>query len=108
MSLEALESLVQKELLSKRASLLSRCMDHINALSRLDNLPGTPHWQTFLEQSHDTLVSQIQSQEPHPVADALTHAASDIETLRGKASDFAKAIRAWPEICKAAGEFELS
>jgi hypothetical protein len=106
MSLEALESLVQRELLSKGSSLLSRCMDHIDALSRLDNLPGTPHWQTFLEQSRDTLVSQIQSQEPHPVADALTHAASDIETLRGKASDFAKAIRSWPEICKAAGDFE--
>ena len=60
------KSIVQGELLSKRASLLARCMDHLDALPRLDNLPGTPTWQAFLEQSRDNLVSQIQSQEPHP------------------------------------------
>jgi hypothetical protein len=108
MSLEALESIVQRELLSKRASLLARCMDHLDAISGLDGLPGTPRWQTFLEQSRDDLVGQIQSQEPHPVADALAHAKSDIETLRRKGSDFAKAMKAWPEICKAASKFELS
>ena len=107
MSLEALESIVQRELLSKRASLLDRCMDHLDAISGLDDLPGTPRWQTFLEQSRDNLVSQIQSQEPHPVADALAHAKSDIETLRRRGSDFAKAMKAWPEICKAASKFEL-
>ena len=107
MRLEVLEGLVQRELLSKRASLISRCVDHLGALPKLDNLPGTPHWQSFLEQSRDNLVNQIQSQEPHPVADALAHAKSDIETLRRKGSDFAKAMKAWPEICKAASEFEL-
>ena len=107
MSLEALESIVQRELLSKRANLLARCMDHLDAISGLDDLPGTPRWQTFLEQSRDNLVGQIQSQEPHPVADALAHAKSDIETLRSKGLGFAKAMKAWPEICKAASEFEL-
>jgi len=82
-------------------------MDHLDALPRLDDLPGTRKWQDFLEQSRDNLVSQIQSQEPHPVADALKHAKSDFETLRRRGSDFAKAIKAWPEICKAAEEFEL-
>ena len=43
MTLEALEGIVKRELLSKRASLLSRCMDHLDALPRLDNLPGTPN-----------------------------------------------------------------
>jgi hypothetical protein len=107
MSLEALEGLVQKELISKRVSRLCLCLDHLDALPRLDNLPGTPHWRSFLEQSRDNLVNQIQSEEPHPVASALAHAKSDIETLRRKGSDFAAAIRAWPEICKAAGAFEL-
>ena len=107
MSLEALEEIVQGELLSKRASLLSRCMDHLGALPRLENLPGTLKWQAFLEESRDNLVSQIQSSEPHPVADALAHATSDIETLRRIGFDFAAAMKAWPEICQAAREFEL-
>ena len=107
MSPQVLEDIVQKQLLSKRASLLSRCVNHLDAIPRLGNLPGTPQWQNFLEQSRDNLVNQIQSQEPHPVADALKHAKSDFETLRRRGSDFAKAIKAWPEICKAAEEFEL-
>ena len=103
----ALEGIVTEEMLNKQARLLAHCINHLDALPRLGNLPGTPRWQTFLEQSRDNLVSQIQSQEPHPVADALAHAKSDIETLRRKGSDFAKAIKAWPEICKAASKFEL-
>ncbi len=82
-------------------------MDHLDALPRLDNLPGTTHWQTFLEQSRDNLVVQIQSQDPHPVADALTREASDLETLRQRGFDFAEAIKAWPEICQAARTFEF-
>jgi hypothetical protein len=82
-------------------------MDHLDDLSRLDDLPGTNHWQTFLEQSRDSLVGQIQSQDPYPVADALTRGASDLETLRRRGFDFAEAIKAWPEICQAARTFEL-
>jgi hypothetical protein len=107
MAPEALEGIVQRALLGNRASLLSRCMDHLNALTTLGDLPGTPHWKDFLERSRDNLLNQIQSEEPHPVADAMTHATFDIETLRKKGSDFAEAMRAWPEICKAAETFEL-
>ncbi len=107
MTEDALEGIVKEEMLNKQASLLAHCMDHLDLLPRLDNLPGTTTLERFLEQSRDNLVRQIQSQEPHPVADALTHAKSDFETLRRKGSDFAKAIKAWPEICKAAGAFEL-
>ncbi len=107
MTEDALEDLVRKELLHGRASLLARCMDHLDALSRVENLPGTISWQTFLEQSRDNLVDQIQSQEPHPVADALTRATSDLETLRRRGLDFAGAMKAWPEICQVAREFEL-
>jgi hypothetical protein len=107
MTEDALEDLVRKELLYGRASLLARCMDHLDALSRLEKLPGTISWQTFLEQSRDNLVSQIQSQEPHPVADALTRATSDLETLRRRGLDFGEAMKAWPEICQAARDFEL-
>jgi hypothetical protein len=107
MTENALEGIVQGELLSRRASLLARCMNHLDALPGLDNLPGTTHWQTFLEQSRDNLVVQIQSQDPHPVADALTREASDLETLRRRGVDFAEAIKAWPEICQAARTFEF-
>ena len=107
MTKDSLEGLVQQELLSRRAGLLARCMDHLDALSRLDDLPGTNHWQTFLEQSRDSLVGQIQSQDPHPVAVALTREASDLETLRRSGFDFAEAIKIWPEICQAARTFEF-
>ncbi|MDA9941384.1 hypothetical protein N9C62_02125 [Luminiphilus sp.] len=107
MTAEALEQVVQSELLSKRARLLALCMENLDALPRLDHLPGAPAWTTFLEQSRDNLVSQIQSQETHPVADALMHAASNMETLRQVGSDFAEAIKAWPAICDAAAALEL-
>ena len=108
MTEDALEGIVKKEILNKQAHLLAHCMDYLNALPRFDNLPSTTKWQAFLEESRDNLVRQIQSQEPHPVADALTHAESDFGTLRLRGLDFAKAIKAWPEICETAKAFELS
>ena len=103
----ALEDLVRKELLHGRASLLARCMDHLDALSRLEDLPGKRSWQTFLEQSRDNLVDQIQSHEPHPVADALARVTYDLETLQRRGLGFSEAMKAWPAICQAAREFEL-
>ena len=82
-------------------------MDHLDALPGLDNLPGTTHWQTFLEQSRDNLVVQIQSQDPHPVSDAVARSTSDLESLRRRVFDFAEGIKAWPEICQAARTFEF-
>jgi len=107
METEALERLVQSELLSKRASLLALCMESLNALPRLSAHPGTPDWSTFLEQSRDHLLSQIQSSEPRPVAEALKHASSDMETLRQIGADFAEAIKAWPTICDAAAALQM-
>lgn len=107
METEALERLVQSELLSKRTSLLALCIENIDTLPRLDNLPGAPAWSTFLEQSRDNLLSQIQSSEPRPVAEALKHASSDMETLRQIGADFAEAIKAWPTICDAAAELQM-
>jgi PAS domain-containing protein len=107
METEALERLVQSELLSKRASLLALCIEHIDTLPRLDNLPGTFAWSTFLEQSRDHLLSQIQSSESQPIAEALRHAASDMESLRQIGADFAEAIKAWPIICGAAAALEI-
>ena len=107
MTTEALEHVVQTELLSKRASLLALCMEKLDALPRLDNLPGTPAWRSFLEQSRDNLLSQIQSSEPKPVAEVLKHASSDMKTLKKIGSDFAAAIKAWGAICDAAASLEL-
>ena len=107
MTPKALEGIAQRALLGNRSSLLSRCMNHLNALTTLGDLPGIPRWQDFLEQSRDNLLNQIQSEEPHPVADAMTHATFNIESLREKGSDFAEAMRVWPAICKAAEAFEL-
>ena len=103
----ALESVVKSELLSKRASLLALCIENIDTLTRLGNLPGAPAWSTFLEQSRDHLLSQIQSSEPRPVAEALKHASSDMETLRQIGADFAEAIKDWPTICDAAAALQM-
>lgn len=107
METKALEQLVKSELLSKRASLLALCMENLNALPRLSALPGAPDWGTFLEQSRDHLLNQIQSSEPQPVAEALKHASSDMRTLRQIGADFAEAIKAWPTICGAAAALEM-
>jgi hypothetical protein len=107
MTAPALERLVQSELLSKRAHLLTLCIKNIDTLPRLGNLPGAPAWRTFLEQSRDNLVDQIQSPEPQPVADALIRAASDMDTLRQTGAGFAEAIKAWPAICGAAATLEM-
>jgi hypothetical protein len=98
----ALEHVVKNELLSKRASLLALCMENIDTLPRFGDLPGKLAWSTFLEQSRDDLLSQIQSSEPQPVAEALELASSDMKTLRQVGADFAEAIKAWPTICGAA------
>lgn len=107
MTAPALEHVVQSELLSKRASLLALCIENIDTLPRLGNLPGVPAWSTFLEQSRDNLVGQIQSPEPQPVADALIHAGSDMDTLKHTGAGFAEAIKAWPAICGAAATLEM-
>lgn len=107
METEALEQLVQSELLNKRASLLTLCMEHLDALPGLSAHPGTPGWSTFLEQSRDHLLSQIQSTEPQPIAEALKHASSDMRTLRQIGADFAEALKAWPIICGAAAALEI-
>ena len=107
MTASALEGVVQSELLSKRANLLALCMDNIDTLPRLGNLSGAPAWSTFLEQSRDNLLRQIQSPEPQPVANALIRAASDMDTLRQIGSGFAEAIKAWPAICLAAATLEM-
>ena len=107
METEALERLVLSELLNKRASLLTLCMERLDALPRLSVHPGTPAWSTFLEQSRDHLLSQIQSSESQPIAEALRHASSNIESLRQIGADFAEAIKAWPIICGAAAALEI-
>ena len=103
----ALERVVESELLSKRASLLALCIENIDTLPRFGDLPGKLAWSTFLEQSRDDLLSQIQSSEPQPVAEALELASSDMETLRQVGADFAQAMKAWPAICDAAAALKI-
>ena len=103
----ALEQVVKNELLSKRASLLALCIESIDTLPHHVNLPGGVAWSSFLEQSRDNLLHQIQSSEPQPVAEALRQASSDMETLKKVGADFANAIKAWPTICGAAAALAM-
>jgi hypothetical protein len=107
MTAPALERVVESELLSKRASLLDLCMEKLDALPRLNGLPGALAWGVFLEQSRDNLLDQIQSTESHPVAKVLKYASSDMETLRQVGAGFAEAMKAWPAICGAAAALKI-
>ena len=107
MTAYALEHVVKNELLSKRASLLALCIENIDTLPRFGDLPGKLAWSSFLEQSRDHLLNQIQSSEPQPVAEALKLASSDMKTLRQVGADFAEAMKAWPAICGAAATLKI-
>ena len=107
MDITALDTLVRQELASKRGAQLRQCMDALGQFTTLEHLPGFPQWRTFVEQSRDALLAEIQEPEPAPLsqwkADSKTLSA---DGLRLGGAAFAKALEDWPEICEAARGFE--
>jgi hypothetical protein len=103
MDAEPLESLIRQELVSKRSTLLNRCMEHLTQVEAISDLPGAADWQQFLERSRDQLVTEIQTPESQPLNDRLTASSlPSLEALRAHSQQFANALSGWSEICEAA------
>ena len=103
MDAEPLESLIRQELVSKRSTLLSRCMEYLTQVEAISDLPGVTDWQQFLERSRDQLVTEIQTPESQPLNDRLIGSSfASLEALRAHSQQFANALSGWSEICEAA------
>lgn len=108
MESDSLEALVQQELVSKRAALLSQCAIHLREMASLSELPGLGEWRQFVEQSRDKLVGELQIPEPRPL-DMIANIrkageSSRLAALRDHCRSFANAMEAWPSICEAASQ----
>ena len=108
MELGALENIVREELVSKRGALLSRCINHLKELGAMADLAGAPAWQTFLEQSRDQLVKELQTPEPNPLASVggVAQDQAGIQQLREHGEQFGNGLEAWLSICEAAATFK--
>ena len=104
MELGALENIVREELVSKRGALLNRCIDHLSGLGAMADLAGAPAWRTFLEQSRDQLLKELQTPEASPLASVggVPQDQAGIQQLREHGVQFANGLEAWPAICEAA------
>lgn len=108
MDATALEELAGQILASKSASLLSNCVDHLQRLPQYEGQPGLPTWQSFLEQSRDKLVEQIQTTERTPLAKTgRKWAQDDFAGLREQGRAFAGALEQWADMREAASQFAL-
>jgi len=108
MELGALENIVREELVRKRGSLLTQCIDHLRELGTMADLPGAPAWQAFLEQSRDQLVKELQTPEPNPLAklEGVAQDHASIQRLRACGEQFGDGLEAWLSICEAAATFK--
>lgn len=103
----ALEAMIKEELITKRTSLLNRCMTHLSQLGPLEDLPRTSEWRGFLEDSRDQLVGDIQAPENDALEAAANKLGSDgLDQLRRHGKSFAQALSQWPQICEVASTFE--
>ena len=100
--------LIQRQLAGRRAALLNQCMSHIDALKRVESLPGAASWQQFLNASRDRLYSEIQS-PPSINGDvgAGKDASIDFQWLEEHGRRFSAALKAWPALREAAQELAL-
>ena len=100
--------LIQRQLAGRRAALLNQCMSHIDALKRVESLPGAASWQQFLNASRDRLYSEIQS-PPSINGDvgAGKEASIDFQWLEEHGRRFSAALKAWPALREAAQELAL-
>ena len=103
MAPDALNTLIRQELVSQRSALLSRCFEHLDKSSKLEDVPGFESWKGFLEASRDQLVVEIQG-APEALFDTVNNGpiATDLDGLQQHGKAFAEALTAWPEICEVA------
>ena len=106
MESHAIEALVGAQLVSKRTSLLSRCQGHLEHLRTLQENNNSQAWSSFLSQTQERLLSELQSIETRPLATALAaRHKTDEASLRNMGERFADALSAWPDISAAAVNF---
>ena len=109
METDAIETLIQQELVSKRTALLNRCMKHSSDTKEMSELPGVGDWQQFLGDSRDQLVNELQTAEPNllNVSDDAegSKKAPNSKVFRDHGASFAKALEAWPQLCESATTF---
>ena len=74
----------------------------------MTELAGAPAWQTFLEQSRDQLVEELQTPEPNPLASVggRKQDQAGIAQLRAHGVQLADGLEAWHAICEAAATFK--
>jgi len=107
MSEVELNALLRQEALSKQALLLQRAISHETQLKTLTDTSDLTLWQEFLEATRQALIDAVQTPEINPLS-TLAQSAGGVEELRRAARDFAKSLKAWPEIRTAAAKFMLS
>ena len=100
MAPDALTTLIQQELVSQRAALLTRCFEHLDKSSKLEETSGYSAWHAFLESSRDQLVSEIQASAEAPLSsDSGGSSQMTLADLQQQGKAFAEALMAWPHIC---------
>ena len=103
-----LESLVEQELVSKRALLLSQCVAHIRAFKDSEDLPSSQEWTHFLTQSRDKLVSEIQDPKLSPAPSTAGGVGNFTgQDLRSHGFALSETLLAWPSLCAVAVDFSI-
>ncbi len=79
----AVENMANQMLASKVMTTLRSCMTHLEHLPEYEELPSTPIWKQFLEDTRDGLVAQIQTADHSPLANSgSTWAKDDLAQAR--------------------------
>ena len=103
-----LNALLAKSQLASIGVTLTSLRQHLEALQHIPASDNALKWRSFLEESQQQLIEQIQAPNTKPLADITQHSgAPDHSSLRRLGQSFAQALALWPEICSAAKGFDL-
>jgi len=105
MDRDAKTTLIQRQLVGRRCALINQCVEQIERIEQLGELPGVKSWQHFLTESRDRLFRGIQTGSMMNEVEEESGASSiDFASLENHGRRFATALRAWPSLCDAAKE----
>jgi hypothetical protein len=102
----ALENMANQMLASKVMTTLRSCMTHLEHLPEYEELPSTPTWKQFLEETRDDLVAQIQTADRSPLASSgAAWAEDDLSQARTHGRALASTLQIWEGLREAAAGF---
>ena len=102
----AVENMANQMLASKVMTTLRSCMTHLEHLAEYEELPSTPIWKQFLEDTRDGLVAQIQTADHSPLANSgSTWAKDDLAQARTHGRALASTLQMWGALRDAAAAF---